>query len=268
MSFKKFLLSRAFFLNLTIAIIIVAGLLFITLKVLNTYTRHGQSNPVPNFRGMVKAEAENIAKQNHLKIEIIDSIHTDKVAPGEIIDQIPEAGFGVKNNRTIFLTINSTQKEMVILPKLTDISFRQAQVLVENSGLLVGQIFYQPSEYNDLVLKVEQDSAQLLEGDVIEKGSRIDFIVGRDAENENTPLPNVEGLKIDEARKIITDARLNFGVLIYDESIISGEDSLNAIIWRQRPDTRINSSVELGTSVDLWITVDKEKINAISGQEL
>ena len=72
MSFKKFLSSRVFFLNLTIAIIIVAGLLFITLKVINSYTRHGQSNPVPNFAGMVKAEAENIAKQNQLKIEIID----------------------------------------------------------------------------------------------------------------------------------------------------------------------------------------------------
>jgi len=267
MSFKKFLSSRVFFLNLTIAIIIVAGLLFITLKVINSYTRHGQSNPVPNFAGMVKAEAENIAKQNQLKIEIIDSIYTDKVAPGEIVDQVPEAGFGVKNNRTIFLTINSSQKEMVVLPKLTDISFRQAQVLVENCGLQIGEIFYQPSEYNDLVLNIEQDSIEIFQGAVIAKGSKIDFIVGRDAENEATPLPNVEGLKIDEARKIITDARLNFGVLIYDESIISAEDSLNAIIWRQRPDTRINSSVELGTSVDLWITVDEKKINAISGLE-
>ncbi len=265
MSFKKFLLSRAFFINLTIAIILVAVLLFIILKVLDIYTRHGESNPVPNFVGMTISESDNQAQQSNLKIEIVDSIHTDKVAPGKVVDQVPEAGFGVKSSRTIFLTINSIQQEMIVLPKLTDISFRQARVLVENCGLLIGEISYQPSEYNDLVLRVEYDSTEIMQGKVIPKGSKIDFIIGSDAVHEDTPLPNLQGLKIDEARKIITDARLNFGVLIYDVSIVTGEDSLNAVIWQQRPDTRFNSSVELGTSVDLWVTVDKEKINAISG---
>lgn len=267
MSFKKFLLSRTFFLNLTIAIILVIAILFITMQILKTYTRHGQTNPVPNFVGMVKSEAENIAKSNQLKIEITDSVYTNKVAPGAVVDQIPEAGFGVKNNRIIFLTINSIQKETVVLPKLTDISFRQAQVLVENCGLLVGDISYQPSEYNDLVLRTEQDSVGLTQGDILIKGSTIDFVIGRDAENEKTPIPNLKGLKIDEVRQIITDAMLNFGVLIYDESILSAEDSLNAIIWKQRPDTKQNTTVELGSSVDLWITVDTEIIKTINEKE-
>lgn len=267
MSFKKFLLSRAFFLNLTVAIIIVAALLFIILQALNFYTRHGQSNPVPNFSGKVLTEAQSIAKQNNLKIEILDSIYTNKVAPGAVVDQVPEAGFGVKNNRTIFLTINSIQKEMVVLPKLTAISFRQAQVLIENYGLLIGEISYQPSEYNNLVLKVEQDSVEVFQGKMIVKGSIINLVIGRDTENEETPLPDLRGLNIEQARNIITDAMLNFGVLIYDSSFKTAEDTLNAIIWRQLPDAKAKANVELGTSVDLWITVDEEKIKAINEQE-
>lgn len=262
MSFKKFLVSRAFLFNLILAIVLVGGLLFLTLQTLESYTRHGQSNPVPDFTGLLQQEAEIIAKQNNIKVVIIDSVFTDKVKPGSVVEQVPEPGFGVKEKRTIFLTINSTNKEMVVLPKLTDISFRQAQVLIENCGLIIGEISYQPSEYNNLVLKTEQDSLEVFPGKLVLKGSRVDFIVGRDPQNEQTPLPNLNGLKIEEAKNILTDAMLNFGVLIYDETILSAEDSTNAVIWRQRPDKKRTSSVKLGTSVDLWITVDEEKINA------
>ena len=268
MSFKKFLVSRVFFVNLIIAIILIAVLLFVTMQSIKTYTRHGQSNPVPDFMGVLPQEAEIIAKQNNLKIEIIDSVYTNKVPPGTVIEQVPDAGFGVKENRIVFLTINSTQKEQVALPKLIDISFRQAQVLVESCGLLVGEISYQPSEYNNLVLKVKHDSMEVFQGEFLVKGSKVDFIVGRDPQNEQTPLPNLKGLKPEIAKEILTNAMLNFGVLIYDETILSAEDSINAIIWKQRPDVDINSFVKLGTSVDLWITVDKEKISSGTGRKL
>jgi beta-lactam-binding protein with PASTA domain len=267
MSIKKFLVSRTFIVNLFIAIALVAIIIFIVLKSLNAYTHHGESNPVPDFTGMLEPEVKTTAEQNHLRINIIDSVYTDAVQPGGVVDQVPKAGFGVKENRTIFLTINYTQKERVALPKLTDISFRQAQVLTKNCGLLVGEISYRPSEYNNLVLKILQDSMEVLPGNLLLKGSKIDFIVGRDSENEQTPLPDLINLGIEPAKEIITNAMLNLGALIYDESVTTAEDSLNAIIWKQYPNPKTTSSVEMGTSVDLWVTVDEEKINPVLEQE-
>ena len=267
MSFKKFLVSRAFFTNLIIAIALAVVLLFLILQSLKLYTRHGQSNPVPDFTGLLKHEAEITAQKHNLKAVVIDSVYTDNVGPGEVIEQVPSPGFKVKDYRTIFLTINSVNKEMVVLPKLNEISFRQAQVLVESYGLLIGEISYQPSEYNNLVLKVEQDSTEIQEGSLLLKGSRIDFIVGRDAQNEQTPLPDLKGLKIEPAKEILTNAMLNLGVLIYDETILSAEDTLNASVWQQRPKQNGNSSVELGTSVDLWLTIDGEKLNPSKEQD-
>jgi beta-lactam-binding protein with PASTA domain len=264
MSFKKFLFSRAFIFNLALAVLLVGGILFLTLQSLKSYTRHGQSFPVPNFRGLVEQEANAKATQNNLKVVIIDSVFSDKVKPGEVVEQLPEAGFGVKENRTILLTINSTNKEKVVLPKLTDISYRQALVLAENCGLLVGEISYQPSEYNNLVLKIEQDTVEVFQGSLLLKGSTINFTVGRNQENEQTALPNLKGLKTEIAKEILTDAMLNLGVLIYDKTILTTEDSTNAVIWRQRPDVKSTRSVKLGTSVDLWITVDKEKIARVT----
>ena len=61
---------------------------------------------------------------------------------------------------------------------------------------------------------------------------------------------------------------LNPGVLIYDESVILNEDSLNAKIWQQRPSRKFTETVSLGSSVDLWITVDTLKINDATEQDL
>lgn len=261
MSLSKFLRSRKFLLHLLLAFILIALLIFLTLQGLKLYTRHGQSNPVPDFYGLTQAEAKETAKQYDLIIEVVDSLYMNEAAAGSIVDQLPEAGSRVKENRTIFLTINSTQPEQVTLPQLTDISFRQAKVLIENSGLEIGNISYRPSEYNDLVLEIQKDSVELFTGQKLPKGSSIDLIVGREQGNQVTDLPNLLGLTIREARETLTNAMLNTGVVIYDESILSAEDSTSAMVWKQQPNPRVTATTTLGSSVDLWVTVDQLKID-------
>jgi beta-lactam-binding protein with PASTA domain len=267
MSLKKFLLSRTFLIQLILAAILVVAILFVTMQALKIYTNHGESYPVPDLSGLKQDEAAEVAANQKLKVEVVDSVYLNNVAPGAVIDQVPEAGFKVKESRTIFLTINSTQPELVTIPKLTDISYRQAQVLIENSGLNIGQISYQPSEYNDLVLNVRIDSVNAKPGEKVTKGTNIDLIIGRTQGNVATPLPNLVGLTIEEAGNTLTHAMLNTGVLIYDETVISRDDSLNARVWKQNPNPKIVASVNLGSSVDIWITVDDLKIEEASGPE-
>lgn len=260
MSFAKFLKSRKFLTHLALAIIVAIILIVITMQGVKLYTRHGEANPVPDFEGMTIKEAVQTARQHELRLKVIDSLYVDNAAPGVIVDQVPEKNHKVKTNRTIFLTINSMEPEMVSLPRITDISYRQAQVLLENSGLEIGQISYEPSEYNDLVLKVQIDSTDIKPGKQLSKGASVDLVVGRTQGNMDTPLPDVTGLPIEQAEQALTDAMLNIGVFIYDESIITEEDSLNAAVWRQRPSPKITGTVNLGSSVDLWVTVDELKI--------
>lgn len=267
MSLKKFLFSRTFLIQIIAAAILVVALLLLTMQVLKIYTKHGESYPVPDFSEMRYDEATEVAANQKLKVEITDSVFVDDVPPGTIIDQVPEAGFRVKESRTIFLTINSFQPEQVTIPRLTDISYRQAQVLIENSGLNVGEISYQPSEYNDLVLNVQIASEDVRPGRKVAKGTSVDLVVGRTEGNVATPLPNLTGLSIEEAENTLTNAMLNMGVLIYDETVISEDDSLNARVWKQSPNPKVVANVNLGSSVDVWITVDALKIDAASGPE-
>lgn len=266
MSFVKFLTSWKFIKHLLLAFAIIFVIIIVTMQALKFYTRHGEANPILDFEGLSISEAMETAKQQNLKIEIIDSLYISDSAPGTVVDQFPEKQHKVKKGRTIFLTINSTQPELVSLPLLTDISFRQAQVVIENSGLKIGRISYQPSEYNDLVLKVQIDSVDIVVGEKLPKGASIDLIVGRQQGNQNTPLPDLKGLSIEQAENKLTDAMLNKGVTIYDESVISHEDSINAVIWQQRPSPKITGTVNLGSSVDIWVTVDQLKIEEANEQ--
>ena len=260
MSLSKFLKSRKFLLHLLLAILLILALVFLTLQGLRIYTRHGQSNPVPDFYGLSQSEAKTTANQYNLQVEFVDSIYMSEADPGVIVDQLPQSGSRVKEERTIFLTINSTRPEQVTLPQLTDISFRQAKVLIENSGLEIGNISYRPSEYNDLVLEIQKNSVELQAGRQLPKGSSIDLIVGREQGNQVTNLPNLLGLSIPEAKETLTNAMLNTGVVIYDETILSAEDSTNAMVWKQQPNPRVIATANLGASVDLWVTVDHLKI--------
>ena len=89
MSLKKFLFSRTFLIQLIIAVVLIVTLLFITMQGLKKYTNHGESYPVPDFSGMKKNEATEIAANQKLKVEVVDSVYLNDVAPGSIIDQVP-----------------------------------------------------------------------------------------------------------------------------------------------------------------------------------
>mgnify|MGYP004701612239 CR=1 FL=1 len=263
MSSPGFLTSRTFLIQIIVAVAIVFVILFIVLKALEIYTRHGQSHPVPDLSGMSQAEAKKIAQSNNMKIEIVDSVFKEDARPGVIVDQIPEAGHGVKQNRTIFVSINSTQPELVTVPQLTDISFRQAQVLIENSGLQVGKLNYRPSQFNNLVLEVQLNSQKINTGQKLPKGSNIDLIIGRTQGNTSAPLPDLVGLTLAEAENILTDALLNSGVVIYDNSIVTESDSIEARVWQQSPGIKNTSTILLGSYIDLWVTVDSLKLENI-----
>lgn len=260
MSLTKFLTSRTFFKHLIFAIILVIVVIFIVLQGLKSYTRHGQSQAVPDFIGLTLEEIDNTAGNSHLKYEIVDSVYVSDARPGAVVDQEPEAGFRVKENRMVFLTINSSQPEKVLLPKLTDISFRQAQVLAENCGVEIDSISYQPSEFNGLVLKVEQNGNEISEGDLVLKGSRIDIVIGRAGGNEEIALPDVTGTNLELAKALLISSFLNVGATIFDGSVFSSEDSMNAVVWKQYPSIKNTRWIGSGTSVDLWLTADSTKI--------
>jgi beta-lactam-binding protein with PASTA domain len=264
MSLKSFLLSKVFLKNLGLVITIFIGLILILLIWLNIYTRHGQARPVPDFRGLTLEETAKLARKNKLRFQIIDSVYSNVVPKGCIIEQNPAPGFQVKKRRRIILTINAFNPEMVGVPNVVRLPKRQAIAVIQGAGLEPGQLRYIPDLSVDFVIRQLHNGKEVAEGDSLQKGSVIDLVLGKGLSNERTPMPNLIGLRLDKARNTILGASLNLVFYKYDASVMTADDTLKAFVYKQLPDYTESARPQLGSVVYIWLTIDSSKIKADS----
>jgi beta-lactam-binding protein with PASTA domain len=260
MSLKNFILSKLFLKNLGFAVVIVVGGLMILLIWMNFYTRHGQARPVPNFIGLTKEQTASLAKKSRLHYQVIDSIYTTIVPRGCIAEQNPKPGFKVKKWRTVVLTINAFHPEMVAMPNLVNLPKRQAFLLIESSGLQIGELKYRPDLSIDVVIDQQYNGRNISVKDSLQKGSVIDLVLGKGLSNQRTSVPDLLRMRLDPAKNKILSSSLNLGTFVYDKTIVTSTDSLRAFVYKQNPEFKIDATLQLGSNIYLWLTVDSAKL--------
>ncbi len=260
MSFKNFIFSKTFLKNTGIAAVIVVGLVMALLIWLNFYTRHGQSRPVPDFKGLTMERTIETARKARVRYQIIDSVYTAEVPKGCIAEQNPKPGFRVKKWRNVMLTINAFSPEMVAMPNLVNLPKRQAMALIEGAGLEMGTPRYVPDISFDVVLEQLYNGRNIREGDSIQKGSVIDLVLGKGLSNQRTSVPYLIGLGLETAKDRIFGASLTLVTSIYDNTVVNGTDSANAFVYKQNPDYSAEATLQLGSSIYLWFTTDSTKL--------
>jgi beta-lactam-binding protein with PASTA domain len=262
MTLKEFFKSKTFKFNALAAVGITIFLIVLNMFILRIYTDHGDSVQIPDLRGKTDAEVSALLNDINLRYQIRDSVYSRETAPGTVLDQFPKAGMKVKENRTIFITLCALSQEMIPMPQLTDISYRQAVNIIESSGLVSGNIEYKPSEFPNLVLEQKAEGRTIRVGEMIPKGTVIDLVLGSDSNGETSEVPNLFGRNLSEVRLILGEAILNVGTITYDESFRSEEDKAKGLIFRQSPDPNEVFEVTKGTAIDLWLTIDPAKLEA------
>jgi len=260
MSLKNFILSKVFLKNLGLAVSIIVGVIMILLIWMNFYTRHGQARPVPDFYGLTMEETIKLAKKNKLKYTIADSVYTTIVPRGCIAEQSPKPGFKVKKWRNIVLTINAFNPEMVAVPNLIDLPIRQALLQIESSGLKMGESRFRPDLSINIVLDQLYNGKKINPGDSLQKGSVIDLVLGKGLSNQRSSVPDLMGMHLDPAKNKIIVSAFSLGTYVYDSTIVSGDDTVNAFVYKQNPEFKEDASLQLGSAIYLWLTVDSAKL--------
>jgi eukaryotic-like serine/threonine-protein kinase len=258
--FFQFLISKIFWLNVLIAIILFVFLAWLTLFSLGLFTKHGEAISVPDLNGMTLEEVKAALDENNLRFEVIDSVYLTSKKKGTIVDQSPSPNFKVKENRKIFLTMNATLPERVHTPELVGVSLKQATANLETYGLRVGSLKYVPDIGKNVVLKQLYKGKEIKRGELVNKGEAIDLVLGMGASDEKTSVPFIIGLKISEASIKLNENFLNIGAIICDETVKSSQDSAKAKIWKQAPVPNKNVEIKMGSSIDIWITNKTELI--------
>ena len=262
MTLKEFFKSKTFKFNALAAGGITIVLIFFGVIFLSIYTDHGKSVEIPDLKGKTKNQVVDILDRIDLRFEIRDSVYSLETAPGTVLDQFPKPGMKVKENRTIFITLCAISQELIQMPQLTDISYRQATSLIESSGLIAGKVTYKLSEFPNLVLEQKVNGKTVSVGEMIPKGSVVDLVLGSDNDGATIEVPTLFGRNLTEARTTLDEAFLNIGTITYDESFTTEEEKAKGLIWKQTPDPVEIFEVAKGSAVDIWLTIDPTKLQA------
>lgn len=249
--FISYLKTNSFRNNLIAAVLTVVVILLVAFFSLRYYTKHGQGIDVPTVKGLAFTQAVSKLESLGLRYEV-DSVYIMDSPPGIVIDQDPNAGTFVKDNRTIYLTINTALAPEAKFPDVEFKSLREAQALIESFGFKLGDTTFKPDVSTD-VLQASFGGQVVKAGEKLPKGSRIDLILGNGQGNEEREIPVLIGLTKDEAIFAIRNgAKLNLGIISYEGSIT---DSTTAVVVRQTPfATDSVTKVKAGTPVNITLS--------------
>ncbi len=235
--------------------------------VMQAGTRHGARRTVPDFSGIRIDEAQRIARDRNLRLHINDSLFVPAYEGGIVLDQLPEGGAEVKPGRTIYLTINAMREKMVPVPYVAGRSLRQAKNMLEIAGLEIEQLSYRSDIATNYVLEEFCGGKQVTEHTQIEApvGSGVTLYVGREPDNGTAVVPLLVGSPLRQAKGRLWELGLNVGRIDFDEGI-NLLNQKDARVYVQSPSAE--RSVDLGTSVDLRLTLDAKKTDtAVSAAE-
>jgi len=254
--FGAYLKTRDFRKTILLAIGSVIAVALIAFYSLDFYTRHDSGVPVPKLTGMQINNALNILKQQGFGVSI-DSVYVLDQAPGTVVEQDPDAGTEVKENRVIYLKIVKNQAPPVALPDILDAPYISAVATISNYGLKVGDTTYRSDIARDHVLEVRFAGQAIQPGSKLPKGSKIDLVLGDGAGASEVEIPDLVDQDLDAAKFALKGSGLVLGTITYQGTIT---DSANLVIVAQMPmKTDSITKTPIGTKVNVIVTQGKKQ---------
>jgi beta-lactam-binding protein with PASTA domain len=264
---KKFIYrhitGRPLWVNLLWALGLVLVILLLFVLSLNAITRHGLARSVPSVTGKTLSEAEKLLDAGGFDYVIQDSVYYDSLPPSAVLKQVPEADAVVKVNRTVYLTINRVIPPDVDMPRLLDYSLRNAEMVLRNLGLKLGDTTTVPDFAKGTVREQLFNGQPIAPGTKIKVGSAIDLVIGNGVGGEAHEVPDFVGMTYEQALAVIQSDGYILGSVVAN----GVHDSLAAFVVKQSPEVRDAKGrsfrIRPGQMVDLWLDVNKPVVDTM-----
>jgi beta-lactam-binding protein with PASTA domain len=254
----KFITSKPLWANILFAIGLVVAALLIFLLSLNWITKHGETLVVPAVTGKTFDEAKKMLEDKGFEVEIQDSVYNDTAKALAVLRQFPDADEYVKENRTVYLTINRAVPPDIEMPNLEGLSLRSAEIAMKQYHLKLGDTTYKPDFAKNSVLEQLYNGQRIKPGTKLPEGSTISLVLGSGLGTDQFAVPDLFGWKWSEAKVLLESLHLTPGIPVLDPAV---RDTANAYIYRQEPehfgpDNQINLIRE-GQVVSIWLSATK-----------
>lgn len=221
--------------------VITAGIIIIfELLIMPNYTRQDSGQYLVDVKGKRLNKAIEMIEAEDFKAIVSDTLYTNEVEEGIVMDQYPKPNMKVKAGRTVRLTI-STSEKLVPIPNLIGQSLRSAKISLQQIGLLIDTVY---TEYNPEYPKGTIAWQYPKANDTMKKGLGLQITVSKGLPPDFYQVPNVIGLSLSQAKEHLAKARLEAGKITYHED----QDLV--------PYTVLDQSISEGTVLDKSIKIN------------
>lgn len=174
----------------------------------------GEEVVVPDIVNMDIKQANDELNQVKLKMVVVAEQNSEDVPKNHIISQKPSAGQKVKEGREIEVIVSKGQEALKV-PRLIGIEVNEAELILRNEGFKPGKI---DEVYDDKYAEKLVISQNPRAGSSAGPGTKIDLLISKGKAPERIPMPELIGLKVDDARRKIEESQLVIGETKRQES--------------------------------------------------
>lgn len=227
----------------SLGVLVVAGLLVYILidKVMMPgYTRHGTTVRLPDVHDLNYDEAVQLLRSQSLRAEKLTRGYDPNRPRDVVVDQSPPPNALVKPGRRVYLTVNTGEIPMVSVPRVIDVSLREAENRMQALGLRVTQTLPDsiPSPHSNTVTR--QVPAP---GTRVQEGTEVTLYYSTGLGDRYVTVPDVTGLGIEEAESMLLRRKLRAVVVGLDEYTALGEPTI--VRQSREAGTRVREGFEL-----------------------
>jgi serine/threonine-protein kinase len=219
--------------------LLIIGLLADNL-IMPVIVHHGSEFVLPNIVNLPIKIAEKKMQEKKLNLVVTGEEYNSFFSVGTVISQVPDPGTNVKKGSTI-RAIVSRGEASASVPKIKGLSLREAKMMIENTGLTIGEItWYEDEGFPDGVIVESYPAA----GTVMKANSAVQLVVNRLETDIKVDIPNFVGFDLVEAKKLAEET----GILISEIKYRKDE--------RMLPETVLSQSLAPGTRVAKWTEIN------------
>ncbi|MGM0568644.1 MAG: PASTA domain-containing protein [Elusimicrobiota bacterium] len=233
---------------ITLAVIIGAGTLGAwSVNIIIKRIIHDRSEVVvPDIQGVPLEDALEVLSERNLSLSFVARRHDPDIPSGSIISQTPPAGLMVREGREIETVISSGGR-VVFVPDVEERQLREAEMLIRQTGLQMGEQKRTYSRNLEEDYVVSQDPAP---DSVVQSDSYVDLVVsmGLPDDREAIYMPDLKDMNIRNAEKLLS----GMGLRIAGVKSEIHEELPEGTVISQKPEE--DEKVEEGDSVDLVLS--------------
>lgn len=212
-------------------------LLFTFYSYLPIITNHNETLTVPNLIGVSVDDLQEKLQEVGFELVVQDTVYSKDHRPHTVLEQKPAAGTQVKVGRKIYVVISPKTPPKVKMPELRGLSYQMAIAKIKTLQLEVGAIRFKPDIALDAVLGQEIAGVPIKKDEYVQVGTSIDLVIGSGVGDEEFDMPELEGLSLEEAKKILEANDLQLGHITEDPSA----EEASGIVVRQSPPARLEA---------------------------